>query len=166
MLLCFHGCSLVFWLFYLRLFSPGSLPPEIVQMGPESVQLYLDALKEGSEQVYNIRLMIIGHWNVGKTSLTRRLLRTVSTSPPIESTNGIDIHQCSVRLSDGKWLSQDTGRNRRQLTSYIDSSGQYRVLYTVSKIRIRFRFLWITVLAPTCDDLYREIANNKLNRNI
>ncbi|XP_060580261.1 uncharacterized protein LOC132737045 [Ruditapes philippinarum] len=53
-------------------------------------QLFMHALKEGNESDSFIRVMVVGNFNQGKTSLTRRLLQLPMEN--IESTDGIDIH--------------------------------------------------------------------------
>ncbi|XP_060589589.1 uncharacterized protein LOC132744824 [Ruditapes philippinarum] len=57
---------------------------------PLDKQLFIHALKEGNESDNLIRVMVVGNFNQGKTSLTRRLLELPMEN--IESTDGIDIH--------------------------------------------------------------------------
>ncbi|XP_060589621.1 probable serine/threonine-protein kinase roco6 [Ruditapes philippinarum] len=57
---------------------------------PLDKQLFMHALKEGNESDNFIRVMVVGNFNQGKTSLTRRLLQLPMEN--IESTDGIDIH--------------------------------------------------------------------------
>ncbi|XP_060557317.1 uncharacterized protein LOC132717775 isoform X2 [Ruditapes philippinarum] len=65
---------------------------QLAELGfdPVDKQLFMHALKEGNESDNFIRVMIVGNFNQGKTSLTRRLLELPMEN--IESTDGIDIH--------------------------------------------------------------------------
>jgi GTPase SAR1 family protein len=83
-------------------------------MEPADIELYEKALADGMEQVCNIRVMIVGHFGVGKTVLTKRLMNKhqyidISTRIPTE---GIDVHvgKMTVNLIDGKWVQQTSGK--------------------------------------------------------
>jgi hypothetical protein len=73
-------------------------------MNEESIQLYREKLLEGTERAHNIRVMVVGHFGVGKTTLTRRLLG-IDDVADISSTNGVDVHRCRVSLETGQWES-------------------------------------------------------------
>ena len=49
--------------------------------------------------------MLVGRAAVGKTTLTRRLLRLPVNLKNYDSTNGVDvhIHSCDIRLDSGTW---------------------------------------------------------------
>ncbi|KAL3889091.1 hypothetical protein ACJMK2_001447, partial [Sinanodonta woodiana] len=78
-------------------------------MDTRSLQMYKDALNEGKEKVYNIRVMVVGQYGVGKTTLTQRLLGKNVNISERHSTDGIDVHiECSkVSLSTGEWRIQE-----------------------------------------------------------
>lgn len=59
------------------------------------------ALKEGKEKDRTMRLMVIGCYGQGKTTLTRRLLN--QTLEGVESTNGVDIHKASCTQEEKFW---------------------------------------------------------------
>ncbi|XP_060603703.1 uncharacterized protein LOC132756607 [Ruditapes philippinarum] len=59
------------------------------------------AIKEGEEVDKTIRVMIIGCYGQGKTTLARRLLS--KSIGIIESTNGIDIYDVSCSEHENKW---------------------------------------------------------------
>ncbi|XP_053407687.1 uncharacterized protein LOC128559584 [Mercenaria mercenaria] len=83
------------------------LPEEILKMDENAVTLYKKALEEGKEAINNIRVMIVGHCGVGKTTLTKRLFgEKVDVMEEAASTNGIDVHikRCKVQLKDKQWL--------------------------------------------------------------
>ncbi|CAG2210226.1 unnamed protein product [Mytilus edulis] len=56
-----------------------------------------------SEEVYYIRVVVLGQEGVGKTTLVRRLLK--ENISQVESTNGIEINvdKCGISLHNGKW---------------------------------------------------------------
>ncbi|XP_053391256.1 uncharacterized protein LOC128554064 [Mercenaria mercenaria] len=85
----------------------GSFPEEILRMDENSISLYKKALMEGKQAINTIRVMIVGHCGVGKTTLTKRLFgETVDVNEDIASTDGIDVHikRCKIRLTDANWL--------------------------------------------------------------
>ncbi|KAK3575825.1 hypothetical protein CHS0354_020948 [Potamilus streckersoni] len=74
-------------------------------MDDRSIQLFENALKDGKEKIYSIRVMVVGHLGVRKTTLIKRLLgKDVNISERC-STEGIDVHLhcCDVSLSSNEW---------------------------------------------------------------
>ena len=80
-------------------------------MDKKSIELYKRALSEGKEAVHNIRVMVVGHYGVGKTTLTKRLFDEDVDINKRESTNGIDVHvrRCKVSLNTGQWIVSEKG---------------------------------------------------------
>ncbi len=74
-------------------------------MDNKSIHLYKKALSEGETSVHSIRVMVVGHYGVGKTTLTKRLLEEDVDLDARDSTDGIDVHvrRCRVSLADQKW---------------------------------------------------------------
>ena len=74
-------------------------------MDDKSIELYKVALAGGKVAMHNIRLMVVGHFGVGKTALTRRLLGKNVDIGTRNSTNGIHVYtrRCQVSLQDRKW---------------------------------------------------------------
>ncbi|XP_060558791.1 uncharacterized protein LOC132719068 isoform X2 [Ruditapes philippinarum] len=64
---------------------------------------YLNALKNGKEEDTTIRLMIIGCFDQGKTTLARRLMS--HDLDGVESTNGIDIYNVTCQQDENVWNS-------------------------------------------------------------
>jgi hypothetical protein len=94
--------------------STGQLPKEILQMDDDdAIELFLNALRRGKEKVYNIRVMVVGHYGVGKTTVTRRLVGESVDMSTYDSTNGVDMWKCKVSIPDGRWLPAHRG------TSYL-----------------------------------------------
>ncbi|KAK3586272.1 hypothetical protein CHS0354_022599 [Potamilus streckersoni] len=100
------------------------VPVEILKMDDRSIQLYEDALKDGKETVHSIRIMVVGHMGVGKTTLVKRLLGEEVNISERRSTEGIDIYVncCDVSLSTHEW----TRRTK-------DSEQEYR-LQRIAKV--------------------------------
>jgi Leucine-rich repeat (LRR) protein len=69
-------------------------PPEIVQQGNAAILQYFEDLeKEGEDQIYEAKLILIGEGGAGKTSLCRKLFDPEAPLPQEkERTRGIDIH--------------------------------------------------------------------------
>ncbi|KAL3887649.1 hypothetical protein ACJMK2_000045 [Sinanodonta woodiana] len=84
------------------------IPVEILNMDDRSIQLFENALKDGKEKVYSIRVMVVGHLGVGKTTLIKRLLGKDVNVSERQSTDGIDVHLhcCDVSLSSHEWILQ------------------------------------------------------------
>ncbi|KAL3870190.1 hypothetical protein ACJMK2_038271, partial [Sinanodonta woodiana] len=85
------------------------IPAEVLKMDSRSLQLYKKALRGGKERVYSIRVMVVGQYGAGKTTLTKRLLGKQVHLARRKSTEGIDVHtECStVSLSTGEWTVQE-----------------------------------------------------------
>lgn len=76
---------------------------------------FLKILEQGSENVQNIRLMVVGMFQAGKTSLVNNLIDDYRSKPNrnIESTHGIEVHKCQILK--GKWeLNSPTLEERIQ----------------------------------------------------
>ncbi|XP_060582317.1 uncharacterized protein LOC132738745 [Ruditapes philippinarum] len=89
------------------------LPEEIRQMDDRSIQIFTKALQEGKVPVRNIRVMVVGHYEVGKSTLTKRLLGMPVDITIRKPTEGIDVHtdRCR-RLEDGTWMLPKSGKER------------------------------------------------------
>ncbi|KAL4239529.1 hypothetical protein ACF0H5_000343 [Mactra antiquata] len=86
-------------------------PREVNNMNDEFIELYHNCLSNGSQLVKDIRIMTVGMFGVGKTSLLDNLVSVEdgtteqikkNTNNP-ESTVGIDVTNCEV-LEDGRWM--------------------------------------------------------------
>ncbi|KAK3592281.1 hypothetical protein CHS0354_034049 [Potamilus streckersoni] len=84
------------------------LPPEILNKDESFQKLYIEALANGKEKAYNIRVMIVGNQGVGKTSLVQRLLGEQVKEGQSESTEGIEVHTrcCQIDHATGEWKRQ------------------------------------------------------------
>ena len=81
------------------------MPEEIRNMDPGDIDLYLKMLETSRMSNYNVRLMFVGLYGAGKTSLARRIMgRDISD---VTSTDGIDVYigKCRVNLNDQRWIT-------------------------------------------------------------
>ncbi|KAH3725625.1 hypothetical protein DPMN_051473 [Dreissena polymorpha] len=79
------------------------IPNAVKQLDDKAIKIFFKALQDEEEEVKNIRLMVVGMFGVGKTSLVNNLIkdfRDKNIIPP--STEGIDLHRCQV-MEDGDW---------------------------------------------------------------
>ncbi|XP_071161708.1 uncharacterized protein [Mytilus edulis] len=79
----------------------GKIPVEIRNMDQHSIDIYLRALKSGSEKRRDINLVIVGKKGAGKTSLVHRLFGEDFAN--LESTNGIEIHRRQCKIKSDEW---------------------------------------------------------------
>ncbi|XP_045175217.2 uncharacterized protein LOC123536268 [Mercenaria mercenaria] len=94
------------------------IPRELLGLNEKSIEIYKTALSEGSEAAHNIRVMVVGHFGVGKTTLTKRMFEENVYLGKQESTEGIDVHvrKCKVSLEDGRWHVLD--EDDRKIDTY------------------------------------------------
>ena len=93
------------------------VPSEIIARGPKAKRAYLNALKTGKVKVYRTRIMLIGQYRAGKTSLKKSLLGLPFISGE-ESTDGIDVVPCEVNTDQVKnWKRTDEKLGESQLAS-------------------------------------------------
>lgn len=87
------------------------IPQEVQFMSDKFIRQYHTVLKGGKEHVRNIRLMVVGMFGVGKSTLVENLVEKTEenkmdtgTERQVESTVGIDVRHCTIR--DGKWFEE------------------------------------------------------------
>ncbi|PLX96646.1 MAG: hypothetical protein C0622_14350 [Desulfuromonas sp.] len=78
--------------------------PEIIQQGQEAVCNYFREIEEqGTDRLFEAKLLIVGEGGAGKTSLMRRMFFPDMDLPDEEeTTRGIDIHHHDFPLTDGR----------------------------------------------------------------
>jgi hypothetical protein len=81
--------------------NPG---PEVVKQGAEAILNYFrEQDEQGTDTLYEAKLLIVGEPSAGKTSLCRRMLHPGEPLPAEgESTKGIDIHRYDFPLENGR----------------------------------------------------------------
>ena len=85
---------------------------ELQHLGPEYVLAYQRACSDGSQSVYQTRVMLVGHFGAGKTSLKRRLVNE-PFDVKYTTTNGIeaDPSACKIVIDNtSNWRLMDRGK--------------------------------------------------------
>lgn len=85
--------------------NPFEHPPiEILKKGNNAVLNYYNDLKtQGTTELYEAKLLIIGEGGVGKTSLAKKLMNEAANLPKEEdTTKGIDIQKYFFQTKEGK----------------------------------------------------------------
>ena len=80
--------------------------PEELENDPWTRQIYESALEQGQEVDFTMRLMIIGCYEQGKSSLVKRLMG--QSAEGVESTNGIEVSMCEILNDSLKWEQKET----------------------------------------------------------
>ena len=78
--------------------------PEIIEQGNEAILNFFEAQdQQGTDTIYEAKLLIVGEGGAGKTSLCRRLLDPTKPLPGEDgSTKGIEIHRFDFPMENGK----------------------------------------------------------------
>ncbi|XP_053388836.1 uncharacterized protein LOC123531415 [Mercenaria mercenaria] len=85
--------------------------PRELKTDPFTRQLYNKALQNDSSKEKSIKVMVIGCYKHGKTSLVRRLLgQKLDDRAP---TNGIEVHRC-IAKPNGEWKEVKTEESERK----------------------------------------------------
>ncbi|VDI82314.1 Hypothetical predicted protein [Mytilus galloprovincialis] len=81
-------------------------PQKLFSDSRKGINLYKSLVETESEEIYYIKLVVLGQEGVGKTSLVRRLLQ--ESTYHVKRTNGIEINvdKCGVSLQNGQWKFQ------------------------------------------------------------
>ena len=87
-------------IYHILVSTESWIPSEIQSLDPHSIELYVKALTEGKDIPNTIRINVVGHAHVGKTTLTRKLLGLPADT--VENTNGVDVHKAVVG-EGGQW---------------------------------------------------------------
>jgi internalin A len=79
-------------------------PVEIVRQGNAAILNYFNEQAiQGTDHLYEAKMLIIGEGGAGKTSLMRRLYQTETSLPnENETTKGIDIYRHEFKLDNGR----------------------------------------------------------------
>ena len=95
------------------------VPSEIIARGPKAKRAYLNALKTEKVKVYRARIMLIGQYRAGKTSLKKSFLG-LPFDPEEESTDGIEVDPSKFEVDIDQvknWKRTDEKLGESQLAS-------------------------------------------------
>ncbi|XP_052263560.1 uncharacterized protein LOC127866791 isoform X2 [Dreissena polymorpha] len=96
-------------------------PSDLKQLDAESAEIFAKALKDGSENVRNIRLMVVGMYGVGKTSLVKNLIKDLrDENLKIESTEVIELRRCQL-MENGDWCLDKYQKEAKYKCRYQDA---------------------------------------------
>ncbi|KAH3864075.1 uncharacterized protein LOC127866740 [Dreissena polymorpha] len=102
-------------------FDPDKIPNAVKQLDDKAIKIFFKALQDGEEEVKTIRLMVVGMFGVGKTSLVNNLIKDFRDKNIIpSSTEGIDLHRCQV-MEDGDWCL-DTKHKSQKYKNRMESA--------------------------------------------
>jgi GTPase SAR1 family protein len=78
-------------------------PVAIVKQGNAAILNYFKEIQQGTDHLYEAKLLIVGEGQAGKTSLVRRLYQPNELLPEEkDTTKGIDIHLHTFTRADGR----------------------------------------------------------------
>lgn len=85
-------------------------PQEVASEGPEAVLNFFREIEDqGTDRLFEAKLLIVGEGGAGKTSLLRRMfLPEMDLPTEDETTRGIDIHRHEFTTSDGRTFRLNT----------------------------------------------------------
>ena len=97
------------------------LPQEVKGLSDEKIRMFYSALQSGEKENQRIRLMVVGMFAVGKTTLVNNLIERNNNAqtqaeerqPPIVSTEGIEVHLCEIDESN-KWKKNETKHEEKE----------------------------------------------------
>ncbi|XP_035660894.1 uncharacterized protein LOC118405498 [Branchiostoma floridae] len=92
-------------------FPRASVPTEVEMGGPEMLVLYEQACKDGTTEVFFIRLILVGQHGNGKSSLKNSLLQ-LEFNRDEESTDGIVITPCLMTGRE-QWKITEATKNHQ-----------------------------------------------------
>ncbi|MBN2824982.1 MAG: leucine-rich repeat domain-containing protein, partial [Campylobacterales bacterium] len=114
--------------------NPIEEPPmEIMAKGRDAIVEYFASLEEGQEKINELKILIVGHGESGKTSLLKRILGK-EFDPKEHQTYGIEIHQKEIVYSD-----------REVKANFLDFGGQ-KIMHSTHQFFFTERSFYLLVL--------------------
>jgi GTPase SAR1 family protein len=109
-------------------------PPAIVQQGNEAILNYFkEKQQQGTDHLYEAKLLIVGEGGAGKTSLVRRLYKTNKDLPEEkDTTKGINIHAHTF-----------TCANRREFRLNVWDFGGQEIYHATHQFFLTQRSLYV-----------------------
>ncbi len=131
-----------------RVLSSSISPPiEIINQGEEAIRNYYEERKKGEVNLYEAKLLLVGHGAVGKTSLMKRLIHNDYNNHE-SSTEGIDIKQWDL-------LSED----KKELKINIWDFGGQDIYYSTHQFFLSKRSLYILVWDARIEKMMPNMAS-------
>ncbi|WP_198174837.1 leucine-rich repeat domain-containing protein [Spirosoma arboris] len=127
-----------------------SPPIEIAKQGNQAILHYFDELeKQGTDYLYEAKMLIVGQPRAGKTSLRYKLFEQQSVLPPEEATTrGIDIQSLTFIMND-----QDN--KAQQFTYHAWDFGGQQIYQSTHQFFLTHRSLYVLVM-DTGKDSFRN----------
>jgi len=104
----------------------GDLPPEIRGLKEKKIKLFTNALRYGQKENHRIRLVVLGNYAVGKTTLVTNLIENFDMHTEgggrhtTESTEGIEVHLCAINTNN-KWRKLKPNMKRRTIRRTLET---------------------------------------------
>ena len=133
---------------------PNSANLVIQDLEERAIKTYLKALMNETETARHIRIMVIGMFAAGKTSLVQNLLNLDKAE--VESTDGIDIHinECFINGKD-EWLFQES--NFAEITDYK---------FRVAAMMNRSKTSEISASSSDAEVLYQQVKDSHVGKEV
>jgi len=114
--------------------NPLEKPPlEIIAQGNDAIREYFASLQEGQEKINELKVLIVGHGESGKTSLLKRILGR-EFDPKEHQTYGIEIHTQNINYDD-----------REVKANFWDFGGQ-KIMHSTHQFFFTERSFYLLVL--------------------
>ncbi len=128
--------------------NPIESPPiEVIRQGKEAVKNYFEELEKGKVNLYETKLLLVGHPFVGKTSLMKRLISDEYDENEL-STEGIDIKSWNLKTKDDKKLK----------INIWDFGGQ-EIYHSTHQFFLSKRSIYILVWDARIDKMMPDLAS-------
>jgi len=115
------------------------LPQEVKGLSDDKIKMFYSALQSGEKENQRIRLMVVGMFAVGKTTLVSNLIERAADTQThevdrqrIASTEGIEVHLCQIDDSN-KWNKMKPNMRKRKMRKVLEQiANEPHVIQTVS----------------------------------
>ncbi len=128
--------------------NPIEKPPiEIIKQGKEAIKNYFAELEKGTVNLYETKLLLVGHGAVGKTTLMKRLIYDKYNEHE-KTTEGIDIRE---------WDLQQNNKNNLRINTW-DFGGQ-DIYYSTHQYFLSKRSIYILVWDARIEKMMPNMAS-------
>ncbi len=128
--------------------NPIENPPiEIIKQGKDAIKNYFEELEKGKINLYETKLLLVGHPFVGKTSLMKRLVFDEYNENEL-STEGIDIKHWNLKIKENK-----------ELTVNIWDFGGQEIYHSTHQFFLSKRSIYLLVWDARIDKMMPNLAS-------